>query len=310
MHEESGRELIVCNAEQTAGLLDFDDVADAVARAAMELDAGAIMSPERLALPLREGGSLLSMPASAADIAIHKLVNIQPANRGKGLPTVSGIVTVCDATTGLPLCVLDGPRLTGCRTAAVSMLAIRLLAASTPRRLLMFGTGAQAGHHVRALAAMHPQCEVWVKGLDAQASHDFCSRVRNVHSGLRPCDAGVPDDIDVVITLTTSRIPIYDEAARPETLVIGVGAFRPDMAELGRRTIQGSELFADDPKGARNEAGDFMQADVNWSSVRSLAHALRNGRDRERPAVFKSVGTAAWDLAAARVALTRLQGSI
>src|SRR5690606_11531668 len=95
--------------------------------------------------------------------------------------------------------------------------------------------------------------------------------------------------------------------ARADRLVIGVGAFRPEMAELGPVTLAGSAIYADDPAGARHEAGDLLRAGVDWDQVRSLAALLRQPHDRTRPAVFKSVGAAAWDLAAARVALRALQ---
>ncbi|MDT4870614.1 Delta(1)-pyrroline-2-carboxylate reductase 2 [compost metagenome] len=78
------------------------------------------------------------------------------------------------------------------------------------------------------------------------------------------------------------------------------------MAELGKVTLDGSDLYADDPAGARHEAGDLLRAEIDWARVGSLAAVLRGEIDSARPAVFKSVGTAAWDLAAARVALQSL----
>jgi 1-piperideine-2-carboxylate/1-pyrroline-2-carboxylate reductase [NAD(P)H] len=109
-----------------------------------------------------------------------------------------------------------------------------------------------------------------------------------------------------VITLTTSTRAIYDEVARPGRLIVSVGAFKPEMAEIGKTTLDGSELFADDPAGARHEAGDLLQAGIDWTRVKSLAAVLRDVPDLSRPIVFKSVGTGAWDLAAARVAIRRL----
>ena len=283
----------LCDAVATAELLSFPELVGAVEQAALEYDEGLIASPERMALPCGAGGTMLSMPAAAADVAIHKLVNVQPANAQRDLPTIHGLVSVFDAATGR-------------RTAAVSLLAIRLLADRSPRRVLLYGTGVQARHHLRALAALHPGCTVWVKGRSPGAAADFCLQARSIHADVQPCDYGLPVDLDVVITLTTSTRPVYDEVAVPGRLVIGVGAFRPDMAELGARTIAGSQCYADDPPGARHEAGDLLRAGVDWSAVDSLASLIRRGPQRARPALFKSVGTAAWDLAAARVALARL----
>ena len=89
-------------------------------------------------------------------------------------------------------------------------------------------------------------------------------------------------------------------------LNVGVGAFKPEMCEIGEVTLSGSALYADEPEGAKHEAGDFIQAKVDWSLVKSLANALKDSPDVTRLVVFKTVGTAAWDLATARVAVDAL----
>jgi len=299
-------DMLVCNPRRTAELLDFRRLVDALAAAAVDHDSGRILSPERMVVPLGDGGSMLSMPATAHDIGIHKLVNVQTANAARGLPTIHGSVTVCDAATGRPLCLLDAPEVTGRRTAAVSLLAIRTLLGRGPRELLLLGTGAQARHHLAALAALHPDCQVRVRGSDASRTERFCRDVQSLHANVAPCPTAIPAGVDAVVAVTTSTQPVYDEPARVDRVVVGVGAFRPEMAEIGPRTLAGSELFADDPAGARHEAGDLMRAGVDWSTVRSLGALLGGRRDAGRPAVFKSVGTGAWDLAAARVALEGL----
>ena len=153
-------DLVVCDAARTAQLLDFTLLMEAVAQAATEVEAGTLRSPPRLVVPLGQGGVLLSMPATAPDIAIHKLVNVQRANAQRGLPTIHGVVTVCDAATGQPLCLLDGPEVTGRRTAAVSLLAIRSLLGRAPEEVLLLGTGAQSRYHMQALQAVFPQARV------------------------------------------------------------------------------------------------------------------------------------------------------
>lgn len=298
--------LAVFDKERTARSLDFPLLMEAVAQAAAEYEVGTLRSPERMAVPLGQGGVLLSMPATAPDIAIHKLVNVQPGNARRRLPTIHGLVTVCDAATGRPVCVLDGPEVTGRRTAAVTLLAIRSVLGRGPDEVLMIGTGAQACHHLKALQAVYPRSRVLVRGRDEQTTREFCDASRQLHGCLVPCATGVPEGIDAVITLTTSTEPVYDEPARAGRVIVGVGAFKPDMAEIGKRTLDGSELYADDPAGARHEAGDLLRAGVDWSRVKSLSALLVERPVRDRPVVFKSVGTAAWDLAAARVALRSL----
>jgi 1-piperideine-2-carboxylate/1-pyrroline-2-carboxylate reductase [NAD(P)H] len=107
-------------------------------------------------------------------------------------------------------------------------------------------------------------------------------------------------------SLTTATEPVYDEPPQVGRIVVGVGAFKPEMAEIGKTTLDGSVLYADDLAGARHEAGDLLRAGVEWSRVHALAELVREEPDRSQAFVFKSVGTAAWDLAAARVALASL----
>lgn len=309
-HPPTSAPLMVCDAGRTAQLLDFAPLMDAVAAAAQDVAAGRLLSPERLVVPLGprgDGGVLLSMPAAAPDIAIHKLVNVQPANAQRGLPTIHGVLTVCSAVTGQPLCLLDGPEVTGRRTAAVSMLAMRHALGSAPQQVLLIGTGVQARYHLQALQAVFPQAQVWVRGRSDAATQAFVASARALHRNVHPCPADLPASVDVVIAATTSKAPVYDLPARAGRLVIGVGAFRPDMAEIGPATLQASTIYADDPAGARHEAGDLLQAGIDWAGVQSLATLLTQAPDPARPVVFKSVGTAAWDLAAGRTALAALQ---
>ena len=84
--------------------------------------------------------------------------------------------------------------------------------------------------------------------------------------------------------------------------MVGVGAFTADAAEIDANTVRASRLVVDDPAGARHEAGDLIVAQVDWQHVASLADVLGGTFDRSGPLLFKSVGCAAWDLAACRTA--------
>ncbi|WP_287877872.1 bifunctional Delta(1)-pyrroline-2-carboxylate/Delta(1)-piperideine-2-carboxylate reductase [Aquitalea sp.] len=301
--------LPVLTAQQTADMLPFKQLCQVLSTAAIEYQAGQIASPERQVLPLAGEGVLLSMPATARDIGMHKLVNVCPANSASQLPTINGIVSVYDAATGLPLLVLDGPTVTARRTAAVSMLAISLLHPAAPTHVSLIGKGKQASGHLEALATLYPGIRVDVHGLNLDSAQAFCQRHAALNLQLQPASGRIAEKSTVVIMLTTSKAPVYNEAARIDRLLIGVGAFKPDMAELGPVSIAGSQLFSDDPAGARHEAGDLIQAGIDWNSVASLADAVAGRVDPGRPVIFKSVGTAAWDLAAARCALQHWQAS-
>ncbi|MBP2295509.1 bifunctional Delta(1)-pyrroline-2-carboxylate/Delta(1)-piperideine-2-carboxylate reductase [Azospirillum rugosum] len=298
--------LSMLSAEQTADCLPFGPLCEAVAQAARDYAAGRITSPERQVLPLPNNGVLLSMPATASDIGIHKLVNVCPGNGALGLPTIHGVVAVYDAATGAPRAILDGPTVTGRRTAAVSMLAIRTLARSAPRHVALIGAGKQASDHAKALAALYPGIRVDVHTRAFDRAEAFVRDHAGLALDLRPAFGPVDAAAEVVITLTNSLTPVYDETPRPDRLLVGVGAFKPEMAEYGPTAVHGSAVFLDDPAGGRHEAGDLIQAGFDWAKGRSLVDALEGRVDADAPRLFKSVGCAAWDLAAGRCALAHL----
>lgn len=303
----------IFDAAATARLIPYATLVDALKRASIDYVQQRIASPERLVVPLNEGGIMLSMPATAPDLAIHKLVNVCASNKPRGIPTIHGQVMAFDADTGETLFILDGPTVTGRRTAAMSMLGVHTFAPARPREFLLIGTGTQAVNHLEAIGELFPDARVWVKGSAPARAEAFCAayrgKARELHA-LASADANIPDAIDVVIALTTSKQPVYDETARADRLVIGVGAFTPAMVEIGARTIAGSALFVDDEAGAKHEAGDFIQAGVDWKKVGGIAAAVQNVTtlSPKQPIVFKSVGCAAWDLAACRVAHEALSG--
>jgi 1-piperideine-2-carboxylate/1-pyrroline-2-carboxylate reductase [NAD(P)H] len=293
-------------ASETATLLPFPELVDALEVVVNQYAMGSIASPPRLSVPF-EHGTMLSMPAIAADIVVHKLVNVCPGNAALGLPTITGTVTAFDAKNGQASFVLDGPTVTGRRTAAISMLAISALAPCVPRAILLIGTGRQSAFHVQAIAAMFPGAAVYVQGVTHERAREFCKGFAGLPCAIRPFH---PDDreleLDAVITLTTSKLPVYAEKAMRGRLLVAVGAFTPDAAEIDARTVRASELYVDDLAGAFHEAGDLIQAKVQWNKVKTLHEALRGSPADTRPILFKSVGCGAWDLAACRTAASIL----
>jgi 1-piperideine-2-carboxylate/1-pyrroline-2-carboxylate reductase [NAD(P)H] len=299
-------DIAVYDARQTAELLSFPQLVASLRSACLQYAAGEILAPERQVVPFPQGGVMLSMPATAHDIAIHKLVNVVASNRELALPTIHGVVSAFDGLTGRALFVLDGPTVTARRTAAVSILGLQTFLSATPLSVALLGTGAQAAGHMDALAAIFPGLIVHVVGTSAAKAQAFAHAHRHLPLETHPADT-VPETVDAVITLTTSAVPVYTNAARNGVLVIGVGAYKPELAEIAPATLHASRLYVDDMAGAHHEAGDFIQAKVDWARVTALSTALANGVAFDKPIVFKTVGCAAWDLAAARCALDALR---
>lgn len=287
------------DAAATAAALPWQALLDEIAAVCREHRAGRLHCPPRIVLPLGEDGSLLLMPCLSDSIGITKLVTVHPHNAARGLPTIAGEVVVLDSATGQRLALLDGPALTARRTAAVSLLALRHLARGPLRRVLIVGGGVQARAHAEGLRALHPLADVYVQG--HQEVPAFAAEL-----GLRPlaAEAQATQDWDLIICATTSRVPVLRPGVGEGALVIGVGAFRHDMVELPPELLRSAQVYVDDPPGAQVEAGDLLAAGLfePQAALEDLVLGLRPDDD-PRTRVFKSVGCARWDLAAARVAV-------
>lgn len=154
---------------------------------------------------------------------------------------------------------------------------------------------------------LYPKAEVTLTGRSLERARAVTASLQTRFGARVQAAASVPEKTDVLISLTSSLTPVYHEPARLERLLIGVGAFTPEMAEFEAHTVLASRLYVDDLTGARKEAGDLLQADVNWDQVQGIHQVLRSPAPKDKPVFFKSVGSAAWDLAAARCALHQRQ---
>nr|WP_298796133.1 delta(1)-pyrroline-2-carboxylate reductase family protein [uncultured Acetobacter sp.] len=289
------------SAAQTRDALPFPALVEALARTAREYAEGAILCPERSVVPAPGSSTLLmTMPSVSQKLLVTKLLTICPGNVGTDRPTIQGQVTCARAQTGELLFSLDGPTVTMRRTSAISLLGVRLLARGPVRRVLMIGTGTQARAHCEAFAALYPDITLVVRARTPDRAIAFCQQQADLPLEIRP-EQPHEEHFDVVVTVTSSRAILYDGPPDPKCLVIGVGAFQPDMIEVGPQIVRNSTVYVDDVAGAPSEAGDLIQAGVNWTDVQALASALHTPPPKGQPVFFKSVGCAAWDLAACRV---------
>lgn len=297
----------VLNARETAQALPYKQLVPALSQAAQELFAGKISAPERQVVPIGGANVLLSMPAIGADISVTKLITVHPDNSAHELPTIQGEVIVFDTKTGRRLVQLDGPTVTARRTAAMTLLGIDVLGIRKPKSALLIGVGVQAAAHAAALSDYFGIRRFWVAGRDADRTESFCralsARVPGIEANaisMAQLKSDVPA-ADVLISLTTSRTPVIPAKLAARTLAIGVGAFKPDMVEFPASLLAERIIVVDDLDGAKHEAGDLIQAKVDWQRVRVLGDLLAGGPPLQGMPIFKTVGQAAWDLAAARV---------
>lgn len=295
----------VLGPEETASRLPYGDLADSIREVALSSKAH---TPPRLALPLSEDGVLLAMPAADSDIAITKLVTVHPNNAERGLPTIQGEVVVMEAGTGERLGVLDGATVTARRTAALSLLAAREFAPHPDGPLLIVGAGTQGRSHLEAFREGLGVSQVFITSRTADSAAKLAEYAESLGMEARTVDGPgeALEEVSLIVTATTSREPVLPEEVPDGVFVAAVGAFKPEMAELPLALISRSTVVVDTLEGAKEEAGDLLAAEqagaFRWGDAATLEQALRWSGPPGGTVVFKSVGLALWDLAAARTA--------
>lgn len=271
--------------------------------------------PLRHAHALSPADTLLLMPAWNEALIATKLVTVIPS----APHTVQATVVVLDRSTGEVRALMDGEALTLRRTAATSALAARHLARADARTLLVVGTGRLAGWMARAHVALRPGLErVVVWGRRPEAAQALVQELSQ-EPGLPRVVETAPDleaacaQADIVCCATTSAEPLVrGDWLRPGTHLDLVGGFRRDMREVDDEAVRRARVVVDTYAGALAEAGDLTQplarGVIDRAHVRTeLAELLREpARGRTGVAditLFKSVGTALEDLAAAACVL-------
>lgn len=267
-------------------------------------------------VPNAPGAILLLMPAWQVGRHIGvKMVTVFPGNGARSLPAVMGIYTLLDGTTGQPLALIDGPMLTLRRTAAASALAGTYLARADASHHLMIGTGALAPHLIRAHATARPIRRISIWGRDGAKARTLAAALKE--KGL-PAEAtddieGTAKAADIVTTATLSAEPVAKGAwLKPGAHLDLVGAYTPKMRETDDDAVRRGRVYVDTRAGATKEAGDIVQplASGALKEVVGDLFDLTRGqvqgrRSAEEITVFKSVGTALEDLAAAQLVFER-----
>ena len=296
----------ILGPEETAARLPYVDLAESIREVALERKSGEVQAPSRMSLPLPEGAVLLVMPASGGSLAMTKLVTVHPQNARSGLPTIRGEVVVMEAATGERLGLLDGSVVTARRTAALSLLAARELAPRPNGPLLIVGAGTQGRAHLEAFHEGLGTSRVFVNSRTRERAEALAQHAERL--GMEARVVGDPrevlDEASLIVTATTSREPVLPEDVPDGSFVAAVGSFESGAAELPAGLVARAAVVVDTMEGAKEEAGDLIQAEeagaFSWENATQLEDVLRAPERPEGTVVFKSVGHALWDLAAAR----------
>lgn len=266
--------------------------------------------------------TLLLMPAwtgaAVADGFVGvKVVSVFPDNGEKGLPSILGTYLLMDGSTGMPQAAIDGTRLTLWRTACASALGARHLARADARVMTMVGAGALAPFLIRAHMSQRPIEKVFLWNHRAERARELAETLRG--EGL-PVEA--TEDLesavrisDLVSCATLAKEPVVQGAWLREGAHLDlVGAFNLHMREADDEALRRASVFID-TQAARKEGGDVALAlasgAIAAAHVKADLFALCRGEAKGRVndaeiTLFKSVGTAIEDLAAAMLVMKRL----
>ena len=306
----------VFDADSVASSLPYDQLIEAIEEAFRAEVTVPQRTHYRVTVPNAASGNLLLMPAWInGDSLGVKVVTVFPDNALRGLASVHASYLLLDANTGAFRGMLDGTELTLRRTACASALASRYLSRTDSSTLLMVGTGKLAPHMILAHVTVRPISRVLVWGRCDDAARALVDEMRDAVADVAAVDdlEGAVRQADIISCATLSRDPLLHGAWFKDGQHVDlVGAFKPEMREADSDAVARAEVFVDTYGGATTEAGEIVQAirerKFSKSDIRSDLAGLARGEHagRSSPAaitLFKSVGTALEDLAAARLVL-------
>ena len=298
----------------------MDDLIAAMKTALVAFSGGSVAQPVRSVVDAGGQGFFGVMPAFLPSPGAlgAKLVTVFHNNAAAGLPTHLATILLLDDATGALLAIIDGRYITEARTAAVSAVATSLLARDDAATLAIVGSGVQARSHLEAIPRVRDirEVRVWSPREDSRATF-----VREMQPGrgfeIRACASAheALERADVVVLATAARDPVVrNEWIAPGTHVCAVGACRPDQREMDSALMTRARVFVDSRAGALTEAGDiiipmnegaFDASHIAGELGEVANHRVPGRNSRDEVTVFKSLGMAVEDMAAAHLAFVK-----
>ncbi len=314
--------VLVLTRRDVESLLDPDALVDAVAGAMADLSAGRASAPARTVASVPERDAFLAaMPAylPSSGALVSKLVTLFPHNAARGLHTHQAVIAAFDPETGEMRALLDGTYVTAARTAACSVLAARFLAREDSEVLAIVGTGVQARAHARAMAHFRPWREVLVAGRSPERVRVLAEELASLGLPARACASyqEALERADVVCATTSSPEPVVRREWLREGTHVGSVGFSAEGPEVDAATVVDALVVVESresalapyPVGSHDLSWPLREGLISpehvHAEVGELVLGTRPGRtSREQITLYKSVGVAAQDAAAARLAIS------
>ena len=277
--------------------LRMADLVPAMEKALTDFSAGKVTQPVRQVISVDPPGGFYGiMPALTPDGLGQKIVTFYPPNAAKGIHTHMALIILNDRETGAPLAVMDGRLITEMRTAAVSAAATKLLAPRDSKVLAILGSGVQARSHFEALSLVRKFEEIRVWSRTKSNAENFA---KEIGAEVTSAEAAVRG-ADVVVTVTSSKTPVLHDAwLKRGCHVNAIGACRPDWRELDDDAMRNGVVFVDSREAAMKESGDVILSKAKIHAELGEAFAAKIDNRANETTIFKSLGMAIEDIAAA-----------
>lgn len=298
--------------------IDMLSAIDAMKTAFAQLSQNNVNSPLRISMNLStlDSGALF-MPVyfPAKKLVGLKSVMINKNNPSNNLPMIQAMYNVFNSETGEAIAIMDGEYLTSMRTGAASGLATDLLSPKYSKTAVVFGAGVQAEKQIEGICAVRELDVIYVSDL---SKHRVKSLIENIQPKIKSrleilTNIKLLKDADIICTATSSTVPVFKHDQLKEKVHInGIGSYKTDMCEIPEETIINSKLYVDSKKACLSEAGDLVQPIKNnkitaehiYAEIGEVVSELKDSRNNDdKITVFKSVGNAVQDIAAADLIL-------
>lgn len=299
-------------------MLSMDDLIGVMETTLVEFSARRAAQPLRTVVEVGLQKAFFGvMPACISEPAAlgAKLVTVFGSNTAAGLPTHLATIVLLDPMTGELVAVMDGRYITEARTAAVSAVSVKLLARDEAATLAVIGSGVQARSHLDGLGRVRSLRDVRVWSPNEDRRRAFAREMQpRTKARVTPCASAreALAGADLVVLATSAREPVVrSEWIADGAHICAVGACRPDQREMDSALVARGRLFVDSRTGALAEAGDVLLAMKEGAvsiagELGELAAGLVSGRrSPDEVTIFKSLGMAVEDLAAAHLAYVK-----
>lgn len=285
---------------------------DAMERAFIQLANQQVKLPLRTGIAIDEEKALtLTMPAYLAEDKTLglKVVSIFPDNLAKGVPSITGLIMLLDASSGQPKVLMDAAWLTALRTGAVSGLATKYFARDNANHVAIIGSGAQSLTQLEAVATVRSIKQVSLWSRDTKNAEKLAKKLeRQYNIEVYEQVSRATRDADIICTATSSTEPfIHLNDIQPHVHINAIGSHSRAMQEITQDVLAHSVVFVDQLEAVLSESGEIMKAveqnTLNKETIIEIGQwLLRKETDhKNHPTVFKSVGLAIQDLSVAEV---------